>query len=63
MSIKDGCHEKRAEVMKRFKGIKAHYTELMNHREDVNRSIEVLEKELLRTEGELRVLEDLANSG
>ena len=57
--IEDGYHKKRAEVTRKLEGVKAHYMELVDHREDVNRSIEVLERETLRIEGELRLLEEL----
>lgn len=48
--------------MKRYEGVKNHYTELINHREDLNRGIKILDEELLRIEGELRLLEDLARA-
>ena len=59
--IKDSHHDKRQEVVKKYKGVTAHLEELYAHRKQVNTGIEVLEKEMLMIEGEFRVLEELFN--
>lgn len=59
MAIAEACRRKREDIKVRFKGIQSQYTELVNHRKDVDKGIEVLEKEFLRIEGDLRILEEL----
>jgi len=59
MTIVDSCKKKREEIKVRFKGLQDQYTELVNHGEDVKKSIKVLEGEFLRIEGELRILEEI----
>lgn len=59
--IKDSHHDKRKEVVKKYRGVTEHLEELYAHRKQVNTGIESLEKELLMIEGEFRVLEELFN--
>jgi len=61
MTMEDSYRKKRAEVRKRYEGIKTQKEDLEQHVEKVRKSIAMLEEELLKTEGELRVLEELTN--
>ena len=56
---KSNIHNKRDELHKRVEGIKYKHTELINHREGINQGIDVLEKELLKLDGALGVMEEL----
>ena len=53
--------DKREEVMKRLNDMQGQYEELAKHRDEVNQALKILETEFNRMEGELRILEELAN--
>ena len=59
--VRDSQQKRRDEIMDRLKGMQEQYEELKNHRDDVNRGIEVMEMEFYRIEGELRLLEQIGN--
>ncbi len=60
-SREEDYREKRKEIRKRQKGVRRQQEELIAHLEDVNRGISMLDKELLKIEGEFRILEELIN--
>jgi len=59
--VREQHAKQREEVMTRLSDVQGQYNELKKHREDVDKGLEILESEFYRIEGELRMLEAIAN--
>lgn len=59
--VKEQHAKQREEVMTRLGDVQKQHEELVTHRTDVDKGIEILEQEFYRIEGELRMLEAIAN--